>query len=211
MTDNRAAWDAAYQRRSQLYGGAAPKVEGLRPGARVLELGCGSGKNASPLLAQGYEVFALDFSRPAIIAAKTAMAPCRDGHVILADARKIPVKTGSCDAVIARHVIGHLDSGGRDAAAAEICRVLRPGGVLHFSAFSREDFRFGQGKCTDDGTFLRGTGISTHYFTGDEVRSLFSLLTCQSLHPVTWPLVIRGKEYRRGEVHAIFIRQEVTF
>lgn len=211
MTEKRAAWDTAYQRRSQLYGGAAPKIEGLRPGARVLELGCGSGKNASPLLARGYEVVALDFSRPAVIAAKTAIAPCTGGHVILADAREIPLKASSCDAVIARHVIGHLDYGGRVAASAEICRVLQSGGVLHFSAFSREDFRFGRGECTEEGTFLRGTGISTHYFSGDEVRSLFSSLTCRSLHPVTWTLVVRGKEYRRSEIHGTFIRPEPTF
>ncbi len=208
MTDNRAAWDVAYQRRSQLYGGAAPKVEGLRPGARILELGCGSGKNATFILAQGHTVIGLDFSRPAVIAAKTTIASCRDGHVIIADAREIPVKAGSCDAVIARHVIGHLCSSGRDAASAEICRVLCIGGLLHFSAFSREDFRFGRGECTEDSTFLRGTGISTHYFFDDEVRSLFSPLTCQSLHTVTWPLVVRGKKFCRSEIHGVFVRED---
>jgi SAM-dependent methyltransferase len=208
MTDNRTVWDTAYRRRSRLYGGTAQNVGDLRPRARVLELGCGSGKNAVPLLARGYDVIALDFSRSALLAVHSVFSSSENGHVLLADARAIPVSSGSCDAVIARHVIGHLPKDGRAAASREICRVLCNGGVLYFSAFSKEDFRFGSGERTEEGTFLRGTGITTHYFSENEVSSLFSPLTCRSLHTETWPLHVRGKEYCRSEVHGLFVYED---
>ncbi|PKL64203.1 MAG: class I SAM-dependent methyltransferase [Methanomicrobiales archaeon HGW-Methanomicrobiales-3] len=206
MTDDRTIWDGAYQRRRQIYGGVAPGIPEMQPGARVLELGCGNGKNTLPLLVQGYEVVALDFSRVAVSAARAGLPATGKGHAVLADARHLPFRSGSFDAVTARHIIGHMPRAGREAIAEEIVRVLRAGGTLHFAAFSREDFRFGQGTCVEEDTFLRGDGISTHYFSDNEVTELFRPLTCQSVTGHTWDLRVRGRTYGRAEIHAIFCR-----
>lgn len=206
MTDERTVWDAAYQRRTRLYGRAAPPVPDLPPGARVLELGSGNGRNTGILLRQGYDVVALDFSRAAVSAARSSLPATGPGHTVLADARALPLRTGSCDAVIARHIIGHMPRAGREQIAAEICRVLKAGGTLHFSAFSRGDFRYGKGEAVENGTFLRGNGISTHYFTGNEVTTLFTSLSCHSITGPAWSLRIRGRDYVRAEIHAVFTR-----
>lgn len=206
MTDDRAVWNEAYKRRRNIYGGVAQGIPPLPPGARVLELGCGNGKNTGMLLRQGYEVVALDFSRAAIGAARAGLMESGTGHAMLADARTLPLRPQSCDAVTARHIIGHMTRAGRVAIAAEIFRVLRGGGTLYFTAFSREDFRYGEGRCTEEDTFLRGDGISTHYFSEDEVRGLFLPLTCQSQMTRTWDLRVRGKTYGRAEIHAVFCR-----
>ncbi|MCK9580750.1 MAG: class I SAM-dependent methyltransferase [Methanoregula sp.] len=208
MTDNRIVWDDAYQRRWQIYGGSAPPVEGLLPCARVLELGCGNGKNTGSLLQQGCDVIALDFSRVAVMAARSVISGTLPGHAVLADARTLPLSSGSCDAVIARHIIGHMNHAGRMKIAAETARVLKAGGTLHFFAFSCEDFRYGQGVPVEKNTFLRGNGISTHYFSPDEVPALFSSLFCRTLTRPTWCLRIRGRDYVRAEIHAVFTRSE---
>ncbi|HII99902.1 MAG TPA: class I SAM-dependent methyltransferase [Methanoregula sp.] len=206
MTDDRAVWDEAYQRRRNIYGGVAQGIPPMIPGARVLELGCGNGKNTGMLLREGYEVVALDFSRAAIVAARAGLPDRGPGHAVLADARFLPFRPQSCDAVTARHIIGHMTRAGRVAIAEEIFRVLRGGGTLYFTAFSREDFRYGQGTYLEEDTFLRGDGISTHYFSDDEVPGLFSSLTCQSQTTRTWDLRVRGKTYGRAEIHAVFCR-----
>jgi SAM-dependent methyltransferase len=206
MTDDRAVWDDAYQRRRQLYGGTAPPVKDLPPGARVLELGSGNGKNTLSLLRQGHDVVALDFSRAAVSAARSCLPATGPSHAVLADARALPLCPDSCDAVIARHIIGHMTRTGREQIAAEICRVLKAGGTLHFSAFSCGDFRYGKGEAVENDTFLRGNGISTHYFTDNEVSMLFSMLTCHSITSPAWSLRIRGRDYVRAEIHAVFTR-----
>ena len=49
-----------------------------------------------------------------------------------------------------------------------------------FSGFLNRDFRYGQGNETEPGTFLRGNGIQTHYFTGQEVVDLFTGFCAES-------------------------------
>lgn len=206
MTGNREVWDGAYERRGQLWGGAPPSLPGLPDHARVLELGCGNGKMFPALQKEGRKVVGLDFSRSAVVAARSLPAGPRPCDIVLADARSLPFIRSSFDAVIARHIIGHMDRDGRKQIARGILQVLRPGGMLHFSAFSREDFRYGHGTPPEEGTFIRGNGISTHYFTGDETIALFSGLSCTSLDKPQWTLRIRGKDHTRSEIHAIFTR-----
>jgi ubiquinone/menaquinone biosynthesis C-methylase UbiE len=204
MTDDRSVWDRAYEQRGQLWGGTVPRLPDLPDGARVLELGCGNGKTASALLQQGLDVVALDFSAAAARAARSGTPGPGSCPVLIADARALPFRASSFDAVIARHVIGHMDRNGREAIAREVGRVLTDGGVVHFSGFSTRDFRFAHGSIREEGTFLRGNGISTHYFTSEEVRTLFSGLAVVSLDISRWTLRIRGKDHERSEIHAIF-------
>lgn len=204
MTDNRTVWDGAYGRREKLWGGGVPRLPDFPPRSRVLELGCGNGKILSFLLQQECEVVGLDFSRAAVTAARAGLPGSRPGTLVLADARALPFSLGSFDAVLARHVIGHMTRPGRETIALEIIRVLRNGGTLHFSGFSTDDFRYGQGTLREDGTYLRGNGISTHYFSAGETRSLFSALPCVSLQNSRWTLRIRGENHQRSEIHAVF-------
>ena len=204
MTDNRRVWESAYQRRGNLWGGATPLLPDLPPRSRVLELGCGNGKVMAGLSGRDCDVVGLDFSNAAAVAARVALPSSWPGHVVLADARILPFITGSFDAVIARHIIGHMTRSGREQIAREIVRVLRAEGTLHFSGFSCEDFRYNQGTLLEVGTFMRGNGISTHYFSADDLRALFSALSCESLHDSRWTLRIRGKDHVRSEIQATF-------
>lgn len=204
MTDNRIVWDGIYQRRGNLWGGVLPPLAEILPGSRVLELGCGNGKILTGLLDRGCEVVGIDFSRYATVAARAGQIASCPAEVILSDARYIPFRERSFDAVIARHVIGHMECPGRDRIAREIARVLRPGGILLFSGFSCSDFRYGQGSRSEGGTFLRGNGIRTHYFTGDELSPLFSLLSCESIREIRWAIRILGKDHERSELYAVF-------
>ena len=53
-------------------------------------------------------------------------------------------------------------------------RVLRPGGEVRFKAFSRADMRFGKGEEVEPGTFIRGAGVLTHYFSRGRGAGPFS-------------------------------------
>lgn len=107
-------------------------LAGERPGARVLDLGCGGGHvtlNAAPLAA---EVVAYDLS-PEMLAVTAAAARERG----LANVRTeqgvveaLPFADASFDIVLSRFSAHHWRDLG--AALAEARRVLRPGGVAGF-------------------------------------------------------------------------------
>lgn len=56
----------------------------------------------------------------------------RDQPTVVADAHRLPFKDGSFDSVVARALIEHVEEPER--VIAEVARVLKPGGVLKFSA-----------------------------------------------------------------------------
>jgi SAM-dependent methyltransferase len=200
----RNPWDSDYERRGRLWGGSAISIPQLPPSSRILELGCGDGKTVSSLVQAGGCVTAVDFSpRAATLCRNTCTDPDRV-RIIIADIRKTPFRDESFDVIIASHVCGHLAQVGRFRLAREIPRLLVPGGRIFFRDFSVSDFRYGRGVETEAGTYMRKNGISTHYFTEDEVRLLFSGLPVRSLVQDRWAMRVRGMDLPRAEIVAEF-------
>src|SRR5207302_424865 len=72
----------------------------LRAGARVLDLGCGLGRNLTALARQGFTPVGLDRSR------RAAGVVRGDGHeVLVADLQRLPLRDASVDAVLAWQVL----------------------------------------------------------------------------------------------------------
>ena len=66
--------------------------------------------------------------------------------------------------------------------------------------------RMGQGEMVEEGTYLRGAGILTHYFTEVEVELLFCDLLPISVGTHRWKLRVKGKDMARAEVEAVFLK-----
>jgi ubiquinone/menaquinone biosynthesis C-methylase UbiE len=105
----------------------------LKPGDRVLDIGCGPGwfwAATANGLPEGLDLTLADLS-PGMV--KEAVERCRPlpfGSVQgqQADASAIPFEDGSFDAVIAMHMLYHLPDPAK--GIAETHRVLKPGGFL---------------------------------------------------------------------------------
>lgn len=105
---------------------------GLRPGLRVLEVGCGAGRTAAHIAEHlGCDVVACD-AHPGMLgwarqqAERQGVADAVD--VVFGDVRDLPWPDDTFDAVISESVLVLV--GDKAAAVAEMARVTRPGGVV---------------------------------------------------------------------------------
>jgi SAM-dependent methyltransferase len=107
----------------------------LQPGMRVLDAGCGSGRNLVYLLRSGYEVFGADSDVDAIEAVRVlaaTLAPQLPGANFRAEAvEEMSFPDGFADVVLSSAVL-HFARDDRhfEAMVAEMWRVLRRGGLL---------------------------------------------------------------------------------
>ncbi|PZG13277.1 class I SAM-dependent methyltransferase [Nonomuraea aridisoli] len=91
-----------------------------RPG-RALDIGAAGGGNTRVLVEEGWDATATDYSESAVEVARE-----RGLRAVRADARALPFEPGSVDLVTAFDVLEHVRED--DLVAAEIARVLAPGG-----------------------------------------------------------------------------------
>lgn len=96
----------------------------LAPGPRVLDLGAGTGKLTSVLVALGAEVIAIE-PDPAMLGELRRALPAV--HALPGSAEAVPRPDASVDAVLVGHALQWFDM---DVAGPEIARVLAPGGIL---------------------------------------------------------------------------------
>jgi SAM-dependent methyltransferase len=112
----------------------------LPPDARILDIGCGAGRNAVPLARAGWTVLGTDLSWPMILAAAERRRADRADRLqlVLAPMERLPAADRSVDFVIA-HGIWNLarSSAQFRQAVAEAARVARPDAPLFVFTFSR--------------------------------------------------------------------------
>jgi len=107
----------------------------LVPGMRVLDAGCGRGRNLAYLLRAGFEVCAVDLAPGAVeevrrLAAELAPALPADGFRV-EPVERTSFGDASFDAVLSSAVLHFArDPEHFDAMLAEMWRVLRPGGLF---------------------------------------------------------------------------------
>lgn len=101
----------------------------LRPGSRVLDLGCGEGRNAFYLASRGFEVTAVDRSARGI--EKLASLAADTGVPLVAEVADLNDYrvTGRWELVMAHGVIDYLDNPVWRRLLSEVQEATEPGGV----------------------------------------------------------------------------------
>jgi SAM-dependent methyltransferase len=108
-----------YRERRAILGRELRRLPG--PG-RALDIGAAGGGNTRVLMRSGWQAVALEYSDSV-----ADVARARGITAVRADARQLPVGSAACGLVTAFDVLEHIDED--YLAAAEIARVLQPGGT----------------------------------------------------------------------------------
>ncbi|MEU9236268.1 class I SAM-dependent methyltransferase [Streptomyces subrutilus] len=124
-----ADWDRKFPGDAPAFAAAVAEF-GLRPGDRVLDAGCGTGRALTPLRAAVGAlgtVLGADLT-PQMLAAARRAGRGAQGALLLADVTRLPLRDGALDAVFAAGLVAHLPD--PEANLRELARVVRPGGRL---------------------------------------------------------------------------------
>jgi 2-polyprenyl-6-hydroxyphenyl methylase/3-demethylubiquinone-9 3-methyltransferase len=94
-----------------------------RPGAVLVDLGCGGGLLAPHVAGKGYRHVGVD-----LVASGLALARDHGVAPVRADVARLPLADACADAVSAGEILEHVTD--LSTVVAEACRILRPGGTL---------------------------------------------------------------------------------
>ncbi|WPO75582.1 MULTISPECIES: class I SAM-dependent methyltransferase [unclassified Streptomyces] len=181
FTARAADWDSRFPDDGPAYQAAVAELR-LRPGSRVLDAGCGTGRALPPLrdaVGASGVVLGADLTPAMLVAAKEAGRD-RDGQLLLADVARLPLLAESLDAVFGAGLIAHLPDPAENLR--ELRRVVRPGGLLAlFHPIGRAALATRQGRriTSDDlraeanlGPLLAGSGWHMTSYVDEDARFL---------------------------------------
>ncbi|MEV0113682.1 methyltransferase domain-containing protein [Streptomyces sp. NPDC050844] len=179
-------WDGFYDDRSRQVPFFVAKPDenlvgyldrGLIAPGRALDLGCGPGRNALHLAAEGFQVDAVDLSPAAVAWAEERAHEvgadvrfhCGDAFELTADE-----PAGPYDLIYDSGCFHHLPPHRRISYLALLDRVLAPGGHLALSCFAAGEM----GSELPDADFYRAAGLQGGLaYTPESLRWIFSDLT----------------------------------
>jgi SAM-dependent methyltransferase len=123
---------------------AAARLVGCKPGAFILDAGCGNGRHALPLARVGYRVIGLDRSALLLAAGRRSAGSARWPRFVRGSYASLPFGTGWFDAIFSLGTaLGYLGDRGDQRALCEFRRVLVPGGRLVIETLHREQLEGG--------------------------------------------------------------------
>jgi SAM-dependent methyltransferase len=107
----------------------ADLIEGLDSKSLVFDVGCGPGRVLSFLTQRGVRCVGIDRSRVSLGLAKQRFG----SPGVVADNLRLPFADGAAGVLISDGVIHHTEN--PEAAFAENCRVLKPGGEMYLAVY----------------------------------------------------------------------------
>ena len=127
----------------------------------VVELGCCFGFLSLALAGAGHDTTAVDLA-PATVALLASVAPALDRplRTVVGDATAVPLAAGSCDTVLAVHLLEHLPPPLAPVVLAEMLRVARRRVVVAVPYEDEPDPTWGHVRTVDAGA-LTALGEAT--------------------------------------------------
>ena len=141
--DARAAWRDGQGKEPWKLTERQAFRERLAPGARLLEIGAGTGQDSAYFQAEGFAVVAADLS-----AAMVEHCRAKGIEAQVMDALHLSVPVGSFDAVFAMNCLLHVPNHDLPAVLAAVRAVLRPGGLFFVGVYGGE--QSAEGPLDDD-------------------------------------------------------------
>jgi cyclopropane fatty-acyl-phospholipid synthase-like methyltransferase len=205
MFDQKGAWDNWYRSNPTVWKGSPFPLPDLSEGARVLDVGCGTGNTMIQALEMGYETVGIDISDHAVERSRDRIsARGFDAELITGDTLDETLDIGKFDCVLVHHVLDNMVLVDREKMVSRVKDLLVEGGIVSFQDLSINDVRFGKGTRVEENTFEKGDGIRIHFFDLEETRELFMDYKEIKLEEMEWDQGKGSRKLRKSRLIGIF-------
>jgi SAM-dependent methyltransferase len=145
----------------------------LAKGGRVVDAGCGYGRDCIFLAKEGYEVTGFDTSRRGIMLAQTwARDEKVEGTFLTRDLMENRLPEKSFDTILCVNMLEYMDARRRARAGHELWRLAADGAFLALMVHSTDDPDIDKGKDLGDNSREVFPGLVKHFFTNREIKSI---------------------------------------
>lgn len=166
------------------------------PSGRILDFGCGYGKNLVHLLRGTGTVVGIDLCAHSIELTATRFAnevAQERLELVVGDENDV---AGSFDLIVCSGVIVDHLARRRSCIAGLLGSALAPRGSMLVTAFGRNDPAYGVGEEVEPNTFVHEFGFPVHYFDRSELVALFN-----GLHPRHVATRLKRDSFPEAHVH----------
>jgi SAM-dependent methyltransferase len=182
--NQRTHWDNTYQSSGDFFGhepsefGMGAMRTFVANGAKkVVELGCGQGRDTIHFLKHGLDVVAYDYSGTCVDQLKERAKKLGFEKNLTAEVRDlrhgIPLQEESVDGVFSHMFFTmHLNENELAYIFKECHRVLKHGGMNIYSVRNIKDPHYGQGKHHGEDMWENQLGFVVHFFSPEKVQRL---------------------------------------
>lgn len=170
--------------------------------SKILDLGCGTGRNSLFFAQHGFEVFSSDICKESTEILKDKLYRKKISNVSIHNFnfKNILFEDDFFDTVVCVLVLHHARLTEIERGLSEIHRVLKPNGCLIFDILSKDDLSYGLGEAIEENTFVGSRegeeGIPHHYTDIKELEKLLEKFNGTSIYKNKYIIDdLNGKEY----------------
>lgn len=202
LNAQREHWENMFAQNADMFG-AEPSVPARKAAAlfkrenkvRILELGCGQGRDTLFFATEGFQICALDYSSQGLPAIRTKAATLgltQSVSTLQHDVRQpLPFDGGFFEGCYSHMLYCMaLTTGELDCLSKELLRVLKPGGLNYYTARSTNDAHYRTGIHHGEDMWEIGGGFIVHFFSRDKVEHLadgYDIISVEEIDEGTLP------------------------
>lgn len=149
---------------------------------KVLDIGCGGGRNVAFLAASGYNVYGIDYTQTSVDMTRQRLKMANlTAKIEVGDVRNMPYQNDFFDAIFCYGVLCYCDKVGIKHGINEIYRILKPNAKAHLQVRNLNDFRYLDAKKTSKYTAISNPSFAKqeneyemYYFDENEIFRKFN-------------------------------------
>ncbi len=146
---------------------------------RVLDFGCGSGRNTLVMRELGFDICAMDYNSDCLNLTKAKLNNYERIEYVENKETALPTMDNHFDGIVAWGALFYLNRNSERVLIEELVRTLRKGGILLADYRAKDDSLYGRGAFVEPDMFILDntcgslSGISYAFRDYDEIKQLY--------------------------------------